>query len=323
MYVEQWKNKLAKGKFKDSQSSGPKKNKVVWTHDLHSKFVKAIQDSGPQRCSGKKILEIMNEPGLTRKNISSHLQIFRQRQKKLSDETRTVHSVATNEPVTGFGQSNMLLPINLEIEQGGGVNNSALKHQSLMAREDHRENEKYFPYTTPAAIEVAGRYCAILEREGVELTTGTEWVEPLVWWLLPTSNGTPEPPNISILKNLAHRHRQNTSGGAGSSSSSPNASNIPDLVFVQVVRLAISDARANQGVYLRSLEDWEVEGMGRNLLEKINAQSFDSFNSIFFEEVVTVVNIILMTIRDKDEYVTEKAYKEDLDELFRNERLPG
>ncbi|XP_074374605.1 two-component response regulator ARR10-like [Apium graveolens] len=48
LYAEQYKNRLDKGKFNESQSSGPKKERVKWTHDLHSKFVNAIQELGPE-----------------------------------------------------------------------------------------------------------------------------------------------------------------------------------------------------------------------------------------------------------------------------------
>lgn len=155
---------------------------------------------------------------------------------------------------------------------------------------------------------------------GVELTPGTEWVEPLEWWLLPTSNGSPEPPNNSILgfhevhtngilTNLAHRHRQSISGGAGSSSASTNgASNIPDPVFVQVVRRAISEARANPGAFLRSIEDWELEELARNFLGKINPEYLGNFKSIFFEEVIKVLNTIFTSIRNKYEYMTEMVF---------------
>lgn len=46
------------------------------------------------------------------------MQKFRQWQKKSSRATRTVHPVATNEPVQGFGQSNTVHPTNLKIQPG-------------------------------------------------------------------------------------------------------------------------------------------------------------------------------------------------------------
>ncbi|KAL8154929.1 two-component response regulator ARR14-like [Apium graveolens] len=114
LYAEQYKNRLDKGKFNESQSSGPKKERVKWTHDLHSKFVNAIQELGPERCSGKNILKIMNEPGLTRTQVNSHLQKFRQWQKK-SEGIQTHRPIATKEWVQVFGESSMLHPTNLKI----------------------------------------------------------------------------------------------------------------------------------------------------------------------------------------------------------------
>ncbi|KAK1352588.1 hypothetical protein POM88_053019 [Heracleum sosnowskyi] len=38
-------------------------------------------------------------------------------------------------------------------------------------------------YTSPGALAIASRYSAILEREGVDLSLGSEFIEPLDWWL--------------------------------------------------------------------------------------------------------------------------------------------
>ncbi|KAK1402657.1 hypothetical protein POM88_002262 [Heracleum sosnowskyi] len=331
VYVEQWKNQL---KFKISKSSSTNRNKVVWTKDLHLKFERAIQFLEPKRCVPRYILEIMDEPELTREQVNSHLQKFRQWQKKSLKETRTIQPDATDERLQGFGHSSMLRPSDLQIQPGfppisslsttgvGGANNIPMMnpqhpsanwpnghvqmtdqlwdktHTTMESRKaKEKEPEKELVYPTPAAMEVAGRYGAILEREGVELTPGTEFVEPLEWWLQATTNETAKPPKDAILgfrhvqanrllKNLAHRHRQSTNGGAGSSSAPPNRpSNIPDLVFVQVVRLAISEAQANPSIYLKSLENRELEGLAWNLLQVINLGSMGNINSTFFREV--------------------------------------
>ncbi|KAF5953020.1 hypothetical protein HYC85_010964 [Camellia sinensis] len=54
--------------------SSVKKARVVWTVDLHQKFVKAVNQIGFDRVSPKKILDLMNIPWLTRENVASHLQ---------------------------------------------------------------------------------------------------------------------------------------------------------------------------------------------------------------------------------------------------------
>ena len=80
---------------------------------------------------------------------------------------------------------------------------------------------------------VQSRYSAILERQGADLTSGTELVEPLEWWLQATTDGADKPktnqiigyPGVSastLLPNLAHRFRERSTGGASSSSAVPN-----------------------------------------------------------------------------------------------------
>ncbi|KAF7813243.1 putative two-component response regulator ARR21 [Senna tora] len=51
-----------------------KKPKVVWTTALHNRFLLAIRQIGMNKAVPKKILELMNVPGLTRENVASHLQ---------------------------------------------------------------------------------------------------------------------------------------------------------------------------------------------------------------------------------------------------------
>jgi len=48
---------------------------VDWTPDLHRRFVQAIEQLGIDQAIPSKILELMKVEGLTRHNISSHLQV--------------------------------------------------------------------------------------------------------------------------------------------------------------------------------------------------------------------------------------------------------
>ncbi|CAM9001289.1 unnamed protein product [Rhodiola kirilowii] len=54
-----------------------KRARVVWTVDLHQKFVKAVNLVGLEKIGPKKILDSMNVPWLTRENVASHLQKYR------------------------------------------------------------------------------------------------------------------------------------------------------------------------------------------------------------------------------------------------------
>lgn len=54
----------------------------------------------------------------------------------------------------------------------------------------------------------------------------------------------------TLLPNLAHRFREGTRGGASSSSSAPSHPlSLPDRMFVQFVRNAVTAAQANPGHY--------------------------------------------------------------------------
>jgi two-component response regulator (ARR-B family) len=89
----------------DSDGAAAKKARVVWSVDLHQKFVNAVNQIGfdsefsltfvttflliykkfmiltkDKYCylaevGPKKILDLMNVPGLTRENVASHLQV--------------------------------------------------------------------------------------------------------------------------------------------------------------------------------------------------------------------------------------------------------
>eukprot|EP00250_Pteridium_aquilinum_P033443 c564_g1_i1 orf=31-1320(-) len=61
-----------------------KRQRVVWSVDLHQKFVAAINHLGLEQAVPKRILDLMNVPGLTRENVASHLQKYRLYLKKMS-----------------------------------------------------------------------------------------------------------------------------------------------------------------------------------------------------------------------------------------------
>ncbi|KAG7026030.1 Two-component response regulator ARR2, partial [Cucurbita argyrosperma subsp. argyrosperma] len=57
-----------------SESTGPKKPKLIWTQQLHKTFLQAIEALGVDKAHPKEILQHMNVPGLRKENVSSHLQ---------------------------------------------------------------------------------------------------------------------------------------------------------------------------------------------------------------------------------------------------------
>ncbi|XP_017229629.1 two-component response regulator ORR21 isoform X2 [Daucus carota subsp. sativus] len=72
------------GEFDNDDPSASKKPRVVWSVELHQQFVSAVNQLGIEKAVPKRILELMNVPGLTRENVASHLQKFRLYLKRLS-----------------------------------------------------------------------------------------------------------------------------------------------------------------------------------------------------------------------------------------------
>nr|QSD99709.1 MYB family transcription factor [Melilotus albus] len=63
-----------------------KKPRVVWSADLHRKFVNAVNQLGIDKAVPKRILELMNVENLTREKVASHLQKYRLYLKRISCE---------------------------------------------------------------------------------------------------------------------------------------------------------------------------------------------------------------------------------------------
>ncbi|KAK1406057.1 hypothetical protein QVD17_42254 [Tagetes erecta] len=71
-------SELNNNKYEEKDyAASAKKARVVWTVDLHQKFVKAVNLIGFEKVGPKKILDLMNVPWLTRENVASHLQKYR------------------------------------------------------------------------------------------------------------------------------------------------------------------------------------------------------------------------------------------------------
>ncbi|PQM36792.1 two-component response regulator ARR1 [Prunus yedoensis var. nudiflora] len=83
MTRDRWlKRKNPEGTYKDeetenSDSTSQKKPKLVWTNELHKRFLQAVRLLGVDSAHPKNILQHMNVPGLRKENVSSHLQKYR------------------------------------------------------------------------------------------------------------------------------------------------------------------------------------------------------------------------------------------------------
>ncbi|KAL8171301.1 hypothetical protein V2J09_023105 [Rumex salicifolius] len=83
-----WKSTKRKVEDEEAEdrddTASMKKPRVVWSVELHQQFVVAVNQLGIDKAVPKKILELMNVPGLTRENVASHLQKYRLYLRRLS-----------------------------------------------------------------------------------------------------------------------------------------------------------------------------------------------------------------------------------------------
>ncbi|KAJ6799756.1 two-component response regulator ARR14-like [Iris pallida] len=82
--------------YSDEEPSTQKRSRVVWTSELHTKFISAVNHLGLDKAVPKKILEYMDEPGITRENVASHLQKYRKALKKNNIEATRQHPGASS-----------------------------------------------------------------------------------------------------------------------------------------------------------------------------------------------------------------------------------
>ncbi|XP_004502338.1 uncharacterized protein [Cicer arietinum] len=117
-------NKHDDKEFSDPSSS--KKARVVWSVDLHQKFVKAVNLIGFDKVGPKKILDLMNVPWLTRENVASHLQKYRLYLSRLQKDNEQKSSSS--------GMKHSDLP-SKDVGSFGFPNSANMKHSDLPSKD--------------------------------------------------------------------------------------------------------------------------------------------------------------------------------------------
>ncbi|KAL0313694.1 UNVERIFIED_CONTAM: Two-component response regulator ORR26 [Sesamum calycinum] len=94
------KKKVKTGTSQHDYATFKKKVWTEWTEELHEKFMNAVMQLGEGGCYPREILELMNEPGLTRMQVASHLQKCRNANLLPPNDPRklTLANAQTNPP---------------------------------------------------------------------------------------------------------------------------------------------------------------------------------------------------------------------------------
>ncbi|KAL4342541.1 hypothetical protein GQ457_08G004280 [Hibiscus cannabinus] len=132
--------------------SAQKKPRVVWSVELHRKFVAAVNQLGIEKAVPKKILELMNVEKLTRENVASHLQKFRLYLKRISCVANQQANMAA---VVGTADSSYL--------RMGSLNGLGNFHALAGTDQLHNAAFRSFPpsgvlgrLNTPAGLSIRG-----------------------------------------------------------------------------------------------------------------------------------------------------------------------
>ncbi|KEH32327.1 two-component response regulator ARR2-like protein [Medicago truncatula] len=101
-------------------SSTLKKPRVVWSVELHQQFVDAVDQLGIDKAVPKKILELMNVPGLTRENVASHLQKYRLYLRRLSGVSQHQNNSFLSPQEASFGTISSMNGLDLQTLAAAG-----------------------------------------------------------------------------------------------------------------------------------------------------------------------------------------------------------
>jgi len=113
------------GSSRCDDGTGPGKERLKWTQELHDLFEKAVnQLGGPDRATPKGILKAMGIPGLTIYHVKSHLQKYRmskfvpETSSKGKFERRSISEILPNFSATSWGtQLSEALQLQMEVQR--------------------------------------------------------------------------------------------------------------------------------------------------------------------------------------------------------------
>nr|GEZ79525.1 transcription factor PCL1-like [Tanacetum cinerariifolium] len=98
-----------------ARTTTSKRPRLVWTPQLHKRFVDVVAHLGVKNAVPKTIMQLMNVEGLTRENVASHLQKYRLYLKRMSG--------LSNEGPSSSDQLFASTPVPQSLHEGSGNGN--------------------------------------------------------------------------------------------------------------------------------------------------------------------------------------------------------
>ncbi|KAI3667693.1 hypothetical protein L6452_42762 [Arctium lappa] len=126
----------------DSSARTSKRPRLVWTPQLHKRFVDVVAHLGVKNAVPKTIMQLMNVEGLTRENVASHLQKYRLYLKRMQQGLST-HGSSSSDHI--FAST----PIPHNLQESGGGNNG---RRYAPAPVTYHAQMVHMPYPSPQIV---------------------------------------------------------------------------------------------------------------------------------------------------------------------------
>ncbi|XP_071742199.1 two-component response regulator ORR24-like isoform X2 [Rutidosis leptorrhynchoides] len=177
----------------DDDSSTQKKPRVVWSIDLHRKFVAAVNQLGIEKAVPKRILDLMNVEGLTRENVASHLQKYRLYLRRISQQSNMVVAFGGSNDASSYMRMNSLDGLGdfHSLSASGRLSNSQLSSSyGMLGRLNSATGMTLNSLTSPSLIQPShapNLTNSISNLQSVVLPTPSNHQTPNVLQGIPTS----------------------------------------------------------------------------------------------------------------------------------------
>ncbi|EEF36083.1 hypothetical protein RCOM_0577360 [Ricinus communis] len=143
-----WKKTIIEEEIEE-KSSSDRRSRVLWTPELHLKFTAAISALGDKKARPKPILEMMNVPHLTQRQVASHLQKYKSQVRRIC-ETGTTSLPAVCRSSNFAGRTRVLDAA--DKNTSAAVCEQGSQSSDFGIRDILRMSESFYRFRTPNII---------------------------------------------------------------------------------------------------------------------------------------------------------------------------